>query len=94
MIVLLAFSANHESPTMPGRTEWAACDRPLGTWNALWLVKTVLSALLSVWNWQRGREANRTCVLLWYMLLSSVAHDTEMQTSIKKSSQACYKKFR
>ncbi|KAI0706796.1 hypothetical protein C8T65DRAFT_651455 [Cerioporus squamosus] len=55
VITFLAYSGAHESPTMPGMTEWEACDRPLGTWNALWLIKVVLSSMLSVWSWQRER---------------------------------------
>ncbi|RDX55154.1 hypothetical protein OH76DRAFT_1340132, partial [Lentinus brumalis] len=55
VITLLVYSGTHESPTMPGLTEWEACDRPLGTWNALWLIKVVLSSALSLWAWQRER---------------------------------------
>ncbi|RPD68633.1 hypothetical protein L226DRAFT_495504 [Lentinus tigrinus ALCF2SS1-7] len=55
VIALLAYSGAHESPTMPGLSEWEACNRPLGTWNALWLIKVVLSSMLSVWSWQRER---------------------------------------
>ncbi len=56
IITLLAYSANHESPTMPGETEWRACERPLGAWNALWLVRVALGCLLAFWSWQKERE--------------------------------------
>ncbi|KAI0745723.1 hypothetical protein C8Q76DRAFT_704696 [Earliella scabrosa] len=55
VITLLAYSGSHESPTTPGVSEWDACDRPLGVWNALWLLKVMLSASLSMWNWKRER---------------------------------------
>ncbi|EJF65285.1 hypothetical protein DICSQDRAFT_132851 [Dichomitus squalens LYAD-421 SS1] len=53
VIALLAVSARSRSPTKPGLTEWSACDRPLGAWNALWLAKVVMSASLSYWGWRR-----------------------------------------
>ncbi|KAI0743575.1 hypothetical protein C8Q80DRAFT_1182088 [Daedaleopsis nitida] len=55
IVTLLAYSSHRESPTVPGMNEWDACDRPLGTWNAIWLIKVAMSALLSVWNWKRER---------------------------------------
>ncbi|KAH9931124.1 uncharacterized protein BXZ73DRAFT_90202 [Epithele typhae] len=58
VIALLAYSAVHESPTKPGVTEWRACNKPLGAWNAVWLVKVVLSAWLTLWGWQRQRRNN------------------------------------
>ncbi|KAI0630396.1 hypothetical protein C8Q77DRAFT_259319 [Trametes polyzona] len=56
IVTLLAYSAHHESPTMPGKTEWKACERPLGVWNALWLIRVALGCLLAFWGWQRERE--------------------------------------
>ncbi|KAI1794162.1 hypothetical protein LXA43DRAFT_998029 [Ganoderma leucocontextum] len=55
VIALLAISARTKSPTMPELTEWSACDRPLGAWNALWLAKVLMSAWLSYWGWRRGQ---------------------------------------
>ncbi|KAI0329402.1 hypothetical protein GY45DRAFT_868121 [Cubamyces sp. BRFM 1775] len=57
IITLLAYSAHHESPTVPGETEWRACERPLGTWNALWLIRVGLGSLLAYWTWRRERAA-------------------------------------
>ncbi|KAI0663477.1 hypothetical protein C8Q70DRAFT_950102 [Cubamyces menziesii] len=57
IITLLAYSAHHESPTVPGETEWQACERPLGTWNALWLIRVGLGSLLAYWTWRRERAA-------------------------------------
>ncbi|KAI8992989.1 hypothetical protein BD414DRAFT_482963 [Trametes punicea] len=58
IVTLLAYSGYHESPTVPGKTEWHACDKPLGTWNALWLIRAALCAFLEYWSWKRQR-ANR-----------------------------------
>ncbi|KAI0358484.1 hypothetical protein OH77DRAFT_1420876 [Trametes cingulata] len=57
IITLLAYSAHHESPTVPGENEWRACEKPLGVWNALWLVRTALGCLLAVGTWKRERAA-------------------------------------
>ncbi|EMD37914.1 hypothetical protein CERSUDRAFT_114564 [Gelatoporia subvermispora B] len=57
IITLLAYSAHHESPTMPGKSEWDACNRPLGIWDSLWVVRAALSGLLSVWTYQKNRAA-------------------------------------
>ncbi|KAI0645735.1 hypothetical protein C8Q79DRAFT_1001261 [Trametes meyenii] len=59
IITLLVYSAHRDSPTQPGTTEWRACQRPLGIWNAIWLIRVALSAQLAVWNWRRAR-ATRT----------------------------------
>jgi len=55
VITLLAYSAHHESPTQPGLSEWAACGRPLGVWDSLWLVRVALGCLLSYWGWRREK---------------------------------------
>ncbi|OCH95185.1 hypothetical protein OBBRIDRAFT_884250 [Obba rivulosa] len=55
IIALLTYSAHHESPTMPGQSEWGACDRPLGIWDSLWLVRAGLSGILSVWTYKKNR---------------------------------------
>ena len=53
--VLLVFAAHHESPTTPGLSEWRACERPLGTWDSIWLVRVASGAVLSVWGFKRDR---------------------------------------
>ncbi|KZT08319.1 uncharacterized protein LAESUDRAFT_61526 [Laetiporus sulphureus 93-53] len=57
IITLLAYSAHTESPTKPGLTEWQACDRPLGVWNAIWLIRVALGCTLSVWSWRKEQAA-------------------------------------
>lgn len=59
VIALLAVSGVTKSPTMPELTEWSACDRPLGAWNALWLAKVLMNAWLSYWGWRRT-QTHRT----------------------------------
>ncbi|KAI0728158.1 hypothetical protein C8Q72DRAFT_836159 [Fomitopsis betulina] len=53
IITLLAYSSHHESPTKPGLTEWDACDRPLGVWNSIWLIRVALGLLLTTWGYRR-----------------------------------------
>ncbi|KAL4263083.1 RING-type domain-containing protein [Pleurotus pulmonarius] len=56
IVALLAVSANTESPTMPGLTEWTACSRPLGVWCCLWVGRVALACVLTYWGWKRDRE--------------------------------------
>lgn len=56
IIVLLAFSTHLESPTVKGINEWRACDRPLGIWNCVWVVRIFLACGLSYWGWCRERK--------------------------------------
>ncbi|TCD71238.1 hypothetical protein EIP91_011716 [Steccherinum ochraceum] len=55
IITLLAFSAHHKSPTKPEFSEWDACERPLGAWDSIWLVRVALGAALSIWGFKRDR---------------------------------------
>ncbi|TFK44702.1 hypothetical protein BDQ12DRAFT_717858 [Crucibulum laeve] len=50
-----------QSPTEPNFTEWQACDRPLGIWACLWVVRVVLASGLAYWEYVRDRmtQANR-----------------------------------
>jgi len=58
IISLLALSRHLESPTDPGLSEWKACDRPLGVWTCLWVVRVVLTCGLTYWGWVRDRIAH------------------------------------
>lgn len=55
IIVLLTVSTHRQSPTVPSKNEWNACGKPLGTWDALWVVRLALDIWLSVWRWSRER---------------------------------------
>ncbi|KAF8658266.1 hypothetical protein AX16_002042 [Volvariella volvacea WC 439] len=45
-----------KSPTIDGLTEWEACDKPLGIWAALWVVREVLSTGMTYWDYVRARQ--------------------------------------
>ncbi|KAG9034831.1 hypothetical protein FRB95_012524 [Tulasnella sp. JGI-2019a] len=60
IIIFLALSASvWKSEKDPTLTEWKACDRPLGVWNALWAARITLGLLLGVWEWKRQRDRTR-----------------------------------
>ena len=52
IVTLLAYSSHHESPTMPGETEWHACERPLGAWNAIWIIRVFFGVLYAFWSYR------------------------------------------
>lgn len=53
---LLALSGTvFRSPTQPGISEWKACDRPLGIWACLWIVRVSLASVLAYWEFTRDR---------------------------------------
>jgi hypothetical protein len=39
------------------QTEWEACDRPLGAWAVLWVVRVVLASGLAYWDYVRIKTA-------------------------------------
>ncbi|KAH9176306.1 hypothetical protein EDB89DRAFT_1940390 [Lactarius sanguifluus] len=55
IITLLTISTHSKSPTIPNLNEWDACGKPLGIWNALWVVRLSLDVWLSIWRWSRER---------------------------------------
>ncbi|KAK7045607.1 hypothetical protein VNI00_007440 [Paramarasmius palmivorus] len=57
IIGLLAYSAVHKSPTAQFKTEWHACDRPLGAWSCLWIGRVMVATILSYWGWKRDTAA-------------------------------------
>lgn len=55
IITLLTISTHRRSPTISSENEWDACGKPLGTWDALWVVRLALDIWLSIWRWSRER---------------------------------------
>jgi hypothetical protein len=55
IITFLTISTHRRSPTDPSENEWNACGKPLGTWDALWIVRLSLDIWLSLWRWSRER---------------------------------------
>lgn len=52
-IVLLAYSSQHASPQYPDVSEWRACNKPLGSWNSLWVAKVGFDCLILWWGHRR-----------------------------------------
>ncbi|KAG8857998.1 hypothetical protein FRB96_005489 [Tulasnella sp. 330] len=60
--IFLALSASiwkSKDPEDLDITEWKACDRPLGIWNALWAARITLGLLLGIWEWRRQQDRTR-----------------------------------
>jgi hypothetical protein len=55
-IMLFLVSMHFRSPYNSAVSEWDACDRPLGAWAALWLVRVVLASALAFWEFSRDRQ--------------------------------------
>ncbi|KAH6913817.1 hypothetical protein BKA70DRAFT_1094838 [Coprinopsis sp. MPI-PUGE-AT-0042] len=56
IVVLVSLSGTiWKSPVMPNRTEWEACDRPLGIWACLWAGRAILVTGLEYWDYKRGQ---------------------------------------
>ncbi|TFK75437.1 hypothetical protein BDN72DRAFT_757762 [Pluteus cervinus] len=54
---LLGLSGSQfKSPTTPGLTEWQACNRPLGVWASLWVVRVAFASGLTYWGYLRDRQ--------------------------------------
>ena len=58
VVTILSLSGTRlESPTKPGLTEWTACNRPLGIWACVWVVRALLACGLTYWGFLRERKA-------------------------------------
>ncbi|KAI0256101.1 hypothetical protein BJV78DRAFT_1169213 [Lactifluus subvellereus] len=55
IITFLTISTHRASPTILAKNEWDACGKPLGTWDAFWVVRLALDVWLGVWRWSRER---------------------------------------
>ena len=38
------------------QSEWSACDRPLGVWACLWILRVIVSFILSYWDYLREQD--------------------------------------
>ncbi|KAF7792397.1 hypothetical protein EIP86_003434 [Pleurotus ostreatoroseus] len=56
IVALLAYATHHRSPRHPNLSEWDACQRPLGAWNAIWVVREGFTCILAYWQWSRERQ--------------------------------------
>lgn len=69
-----------KSPTKPGISEWKACDRPLGIWACLWIVRVALASVLAYWEFTRDRlsHAPRTEVEIGAVSPASSAQNPQL----------------
>ncbi|KAF8200813.1 hypothetical protein BJ912DRAFT_947237 [Pholiota molesta] len=44
-----------KSHTTPSLSEWKACDRPLGPWASIWVVRAILALVLAIWEYRRDQ---------------------------------------
>ncbi|KAJ2922722.1 hypothetical protein H1R20_g14362, partial [Candolleomyces eurysporus] len=57
---LVALSATRwKSKEDSSRTEWEACDRPLGVWACLWIARVVIATGMAYWDFVRVKMARR-----------------------------------
>jgi hypothetical protein len=53
---MLILTATHfRSRSDPSLSEWTACNRPLGVWASVWLIRVFLASSLSYWEFRRDR---------------------------------------
>lgn len=53
--MLILVSLRLRSPNFAELSEWDACDRPLGLWAALWILRVILASSLAYWEYRRDR---------------------------------------
>ncbi|PPQ98620.1 hypothetical protein CVT24_003953 [Panaeolus cyanescens] len=59
VIIMLVLTATiFKSPLDSNLTEWVACDRPLGIWASIWVVRATLASILAFWEYQREKIRN------------------------------------
>ena len=80
IVLLFLVKFTLKSPRNSEIPEWDACDRPLGVWAALWLIRVVLASSLSYWEFRRARQL---CgILLLYIAFST--HNLRHTSGISK----------
>jgi hypothetical protein len=56
IITMLILTGVHfRSTNDPNLSEWKACDRPLGIWASIWIIRVVLASILGYWEYRRNR---------------------------------------
>lgn len=53
--MLILTGVHFRSPKDPNLSEWKACDRPLGIWASIWIIRVVLASNLGYWEYRRNR---------------------------------------
>lgn len=53
--MLILTGVHFRSTKDPNLSEWKACDRPLGVWASIWIVRVVLASILGYWEYRRNR---------------------------------------
>lgn len=53
--MLILTGTHFRSTDDPRVSEWTACDRPLGVWATLWVLRVILASILAYWDYLRNR---------------------------------------
>ena len=51
----------------PDHSEWKACDRPLGIWASMWVVRVILASGLAFWEYKRDQARYESWTLVMYV---------------------------
>jgi len=63
ILCVLSGTIFRDATRRSNQSEWSACDRPLGAWACLWILRVIVAFILSYWDYLREREAY---VMLFY----------------------------
>jgi hypothetical protein len=72
--MLILVGTRLKSPKFPKLSEWDACDRPLGLWASLWILRVILALSLAFWEFRRDRILLRDLSLIWNLLTPIISH--------------------
>lgn len=56
-LIVLSGTIFRDATRQSSRSEWSACDRPLGVWACLWVLRVIIAFVLSYWDYRRELEA-------------------------------------
>ncbi|KAK2463276.1 hypothetical protein APHAL10511_004931 [Amanita phalloides] len=99
IVVMLALTGTYFRSTVNHRqSEWTACDRPLGIWSCIWLLRVSLSTVLKLWDYKKNRAPRPNDVETRAGNVShrdghhshsrNVATSRQLQTQISSSSRS------